>query len=184
MLGCAPDPTPSPVQQLAAKKTPAEEPAAPDDPGGLTVLRFLGKQRAAAITRATRAESFRVAAWGGGKGVAGDLHGHKITAQGPALTTAQLDELRRMILDEKSYLFPVAKECEFEPGVAIRLYGGDPKLLPVDVLLCFSCDEWEFHGHGDAAHEDFDPVRPALVKLVRALFPDDAKIQALTEKGK
>lgn len=183
-LGCAPAPKPSPVKQLQNKPTPVEETPAADDPGALQVMRFLGKQRAAAISRATRAESYRIEPWGGGQGVAGDLHGHKITAQGPDLTQAQLTELRALVFDAGNYLFDSSKECEFEPGVAIRFYGGDPTLLPVDLLLCFSCDEWVFQNHGDSAHEDFDPARPALAALCKTLFPNDAAIQKLKAKGK
>ena len=49
-----------------------------------------------------------------------------------------------------------------------------------DLVLCFACDELMIFRHGRrVGMEDFDSARPRLLALVRRLFPDDAKIQAL-----
>lgn len=177
---CAPQPAVTPVPVPAnVVPTPIEQPPAPDDPGALRVARFLGPQRVAALTRADRVETLRLKPWAGGAGVDGDFYGHRIIGAGPALSPAQIDDVRRLVFDAGSYVWESAKGCEFEPGVALRFYGGDPNLKPVDVLLCFSCDEWAFHNHGAEASEDFDPIRPALLALVKALFPDDPVIQGL-----
>lgn len=183
--GCAPAPGPSAVQQLAQQPTPVEAPVATDDSGALAVMRLLGKDRAGAVSRAWRAQSYRLEAYAGGEGVDGDLHGHKVTAAGPELSKAQLEQLRRLIFDASSYDFRSEKACEFVPGVAIRLYAKNPELQPIDLLLCFSCDEWAFANIGDTVSEDFDPVQPQLLALCQALFPADAALSRLKpKKGK
>ena len=105
------------------------------------------------------------------------LRGYPILRTGPDLAPAQLDEFRRLALDAAHYDFERAKGCEFEPGVALRLRAGERTL---EVLLCFSCDEWEFWLGDARVIEDFDAARPALVRLAQALFPDDAALRGLS----
>ena len=51
----------------------------------------------------------------------------------------------------------------------------------VDVLLCFSCDVLAVYTPaGRVGSEDFDPRRADLMRVVKALFPADPKIQALS----
>jgi hypothetical protein len=78
---------------------------------------------------------------------------------------------------DDTYLWDVAKACEFLPGVAYRYR--EPGTT-VDVLICFSCDELEvFVNDAKVGHEDFDPRRRDLVRIAKKLFPQDAKIQSL-----
>lgn len=146
---------------------------------------FLGEDR---VTRILSAES--VAAWR----VDGSFHGRSenpadvvqdarasasgfpIVREGPALTADQRARFTALVQDADSYLFDVEKGCIFAPGVAVRF---DGPAGPLDVLLCFSCDEWAFalpsdaSAYGDRVIEDFDPVRADLRALAREWFPDD-----------
>lgn len=166
-------PTPAPPVD---GRTPVELPGRPGDPPSLRLAQFLGTDRLAVLGGATRAESWRIAPMQPATPPADGFRGYPVIGQGPALTAAQLDEFRRVALDAASYDFARAKGCEFQPGVALRLHAGDRSL---DVLLCFSCDEWEFWLGDARVIEDFDPVRPALVTLARALFPDDEVLRGL-----
>ena len=81
-----------------------------------------------------------------------------------------------MLLDDDTYEWEMEKACEFLPGVLLR-YDAAP---PVDVLLCFSCDELEVYvGERKVGHEDFDVRRPDLVRVAKRLFTDDPAIRQL-----
>ena len=85
--------------------------------------------------------------------------------------------MSKLLIDPDTYLWNVAKSCEFMPGVVLRL--ADAK-TQVDVLICFSCDELEIYTNGKrAGHEDFDPRRADLLHVAKKLFPKDEKIQSL-----
>jgi hypothetical protein len=89
-------------------------------------------------------------------------------------STATLSDV---LTDDDTYLWDIAKACEFLPGVAFRFERDE---LQVDVLICFSCDELEVYLDGkEVGHEDFDPRRPDLVAVAKRLFPDDEAIQKL-----
>lgn len=167
---------PAPVPPVDAR-TPAELPPRPGDPPSLRVAQFLGTERLAVLAGATRAESFRIESAAAPAAGAPVLRGYPILRPGPDCTPAQLDEFRRLALDAGNYDFERAKGCEFMPGVGLRLHTGERTL---DVLLCFSCDEWEFWLGDARVIEDFDPARPALLRLAQALFPDDAALQGLS----
>ena len=101
-------------------------------------------------------------------------------ARGPVpIDEASAHTLTDVLTDDDTYLWDIAKACEFMPGVALR-YGRDG--MEVDVLLCFSCDELEVYRNGEkVGHEDFDPRRADLVRVAKRLFPDDEAIQGLKE---
>jgi hypothetical protein len=98
--------------------------------------------------------------------------------QGPLdVDPAVAAELRAILADDSIYDWERAKGCEFDPGVAFRFAKGGSDL---DVLLCFSCDEFAaYRGDKRVGGEDFDVARPRLLALVKRVFPGDEKIQAL-----
>lgn len=99
---------------------------------------------------------------------------------GKALEKEFAARLAAILLDEKTYLFDMApKSCELNPGVAFRLWKGTRQ---VNVVLSFECDMLLVNPWLGFA--DFDPARPALVRLVKEALPDDPEIQKLPEKGK
>jgi hypothetical protein len=91
-----------------------------------------------------------------------------------AATTKQLGEL---LLDEKNYYRGSPKACIPTPGVKMTFTRGS---TAVTVLLCFECRMLMTRGGGAGdGIDDFDPMAPALVAIVRKLFPKDAGIQSL-----
>ena len=56
------------------------------------------------------------------------------------------------------------------------------------MLICFECDQLEYFVRDRAgklkhrAQAEFDPARPALLKLAKKALPDDKAIQDLPDK--
>lgn len=129
----------------------------------------------------TTHEAYRIDGMAHMEGRAADgaerLHGYPVLAGPVPVDTAGIAELRDVLIRDDTYLWDVAKACEFLPGVLVRYREPGATL---DVLLCFSCDELEVFADGKkAGHEDFDPRRADLVRIVKRLFPDDPQIGAL-----
>ena len=97
---------------------------------------------------------------------------------GPVVVDAEsAAELSRILLDPDTYDWFRAKGCDFTPGVGLRLMKDASR---VDLALCFECDELMIFRHGRrVGMEDFDAARPRLVAVMKKVFPDDPKIQAL-----
>lgn len=136
---------------------------------------FLGPDRIHILSGPDSVESFRVEPRSD-PAAQETLAGFPIIERGPALSETQVAAFRKLALDSGSYWFGVSKGCEFMPGVGLLFVRGDEEL---SVLLCFSCQEWEFVHAGERVHEDFDPVHNRLVDLAQDLFPEDTGIQAL-----
>lgn len=113
----------------------------------------------------------------GGAADARRLHGYAVTAGPIDVDEQSRGELASVLSSDGTYLWDIAKACEFMPGVLIRYQGGGET---VDVLLCFSCDELEVYRAGkEVGHEDFDPRRADLVRVAKSLFPQDEAIAKL-----
>lgn len=135
------------------------------------VREFLGPEIVDILETAERVESLRIDDGTGefGPGVPRVSH-YAVIATGPDLSAAQTERLRSLIFDGSNWDFHMAKACEFMPGVDFRVHSAGRQ---VDVLLCFSCDEWAFW-HGDKMrYEDNDRARRSLLHLAREAFPDD-----------
>ncbi|MHC4820681.1 MAG: hypothetical protein ACYTDX_03045 [Planctomycetota bacterium] len=105
------------------------------------------------------------------------LHGFAVISGPVDVDAASAATLSDAVSTDGTYLWNIAKACEFLPGVAVRWTAGDRE---VDLLICFSCDEVEFfHDGAKAGHEDMDPRRGDLVRVAKSLFPDDKAIQSL-----
>jgi hypothetical protein len=105
------------------------------------------------------------------------IAGFEIVAGPIDVDAATAKELAAIFADDETYEFETAKACEFDPGVALRFARAG---TVVDVLLCFSCDELAaYEGKKRVGGEDFDTARPRLVAIVKRLFPEDEKLQAL-----
>ena len=133
---------------------------------------FLGWQRFEVLLEADRVESYRLGEEDHPEGIGG----RRVLSRGPNLTAGQVAALEALLIDPDSYVFSSVKRCDPTPQVALRHVRGDET---VDVILCFDCDIWEFDFQGRASIEDFDPVRPQLVELVKALFPQEPAVQKL-----
>jgi hypothetical protein len=102
------------------------------------------------------------------------IHGPIIISQSdaqPLLATLQ---------DRNSYLWDMTKNCELVPGVRFDFIRGNDRL---SVLLCFQCDMIANYLNGKiVGGGNTDKARPTLVRVARSIFPDDAKIQSLSEQ--
>lgn len=110
------------------------------------------------------------------------LTGYK-NLSGPVVVPNQLIvELRKSILDVESYAWNAAKAACGPPNYGVRFqFLRDDEAL--DILVCFQCDIVGLYHNGKlVADMEFDAMRPQLVKIAKALFPDDAVIQSVQEK--
>ena len=134
------------------------------------------------LSEAKTCEAFRIGDYvGEGKGAGQDrkIYGYPIISGSTTVDDASRATLSKVLTNPDTYLWNVAKSCEFMLGVALRL--ADAK-TQVDVLICFSCDELEIYTNGKrAGHEDFDPRRAALLHVAKKLFLKDKKIQSLKD---
>ena len=103
------------------------------------------------------------------------------TAAGPIDVNKEIaQQTSKLLLEEKSYLWDVGKGCEPIFGVRLQFTKGDQR---ADVFFCFQCDILAVYFQGKpAGSEDFDPIRPQLVAIMKQLFPDDEAIQGFKAK--
>lgn len=94
-----------------------------------------------------------------------------------ALDAATAKRAADLLLDEASYYRGPPKACLPMPGVELRFERGT---TVVRVLLCLECRILAVRGPGGRADmDDFDPAAPALLEIVKKLFPDDPVIRLL-----
>lgn len=94
--------------------------------------------------------------------------------------------LRKALLDKKSYDFgPGQKASIPEPCVVITFANSNRS---VDVFISFADDslkvmkdQLDIFGHAQFSNGDFDPRHAELVRIVKGIFPTDARMQALNE---
>ena len=152
-----------------------------------TPLDGLSPKDAMVFTRSTDVTLYRIEARA--LGASGDQAPSTLQEVWPGTTTLDTSRpgprtvarLRRLLMAPSSYVpadNPLRKRCVFEPGILIRFrYKGDK----VDLVLCLVCDQLEIPGAGTV---DVDPGRPALVKLMKKLFPRDKAVRRLSPKRK
>ncbi len=104
-----------------------------------------------------------------------EIQKHKITARAGKICPADRKQLVAILMDKHNFEGPISS-CVFVPGVAFELYA---KEKVVQVLVCFSCDEWAFFLDGKKVQLSSYNARKDLLALVKPLFSKDAKIQAL-----
>jgi hypothetical protein len=69
------------------------------------------------------------------------------------------------------------KSCGLEPSIGFRLWRGQQSL---DIAVTYQCNVFEIRAPKKAIL-DFDADRKPLVKIAKEAFPNDQKIQALSE---
>jgi hypothetical protein len=73
-----------------------------------------------------------------------------------------------------------AKACIPMPGFVLGFTGEKQE---VDVFLCFECDILTVQaGESFKAQGDFDPSHNELLRVIKALYPNDEKVQSLRER--
>ena len=75
-------------------------------------------------------------------------------------------------------LVPQSK-CVQNPGVAFRFIENEKS---VELLICFECQESMVANDVNRQWLSFTPQRDELVKITKALFPNNSKIQQLPDK--
>ncbi|KAF0242454.1 MAG: hypothetical protein FD180_3905 [Planctomycetota bacterium] len=159
-----------------------EKPKGPSD----KVKAWMGGDRPVGIIAGvTRVECFRVNPEKPREAMGKECGGYPIISTGKEQKREFGLKIAAIVFDEKTYDWEKAKKCEFAPGVGFRLWRDKDW---VDVVLCFSCDEFEIstippgEKERKSAHEDFDASRAALVKLCKEAFPEDKEILGLKDK--
>jgi len=96
-----------------------------------------------------------------------------------AVPISDANQLASILGDPKTYSWDFAKACVTRPEVRLDFIRGNDRL---QIMLCFECDiSTNFLNATLVGGEDFDNVRPALVRITRSLLPNDLAIQALPE---
>lgn len=140
----------------------------------------MGEPAATVLETADRVEVMRIAPQRDKTPDDKTVLGYPVRATGAEQGKEFAASLRDVLLNDASYEWEIAKLCEFEPGVAFRVWSGKKSIL---VLLCFQCDAVGIAS--DETNEktlhvrDDDPARPALLKLAKQSLPNDKEIQGL-----
>jgi hypothetical protein len=107
------------------------------------------------------------------------LSDYPMTAGPVEVPAAISSELSKTLSAAGSYGWDYAKGCAPRYGVGITFRGSVNR---IDVLFCFECDVLLVARDGSIiGGEDFDDIRPSLVRAVKVLFPSDSVIQNLRE---
>jgi hypothetical protein len=131
------------------------------------------------LRNATRVEASLLIVPDGPSGQRGELDYWSWPRKGAAVTVdaATSKRIADLLLDEASYYRGPPKKCLPMPGVQLRFERGTSV---VSVLLCLECRILAVRGPGGRSDlDDFDPVAPALLEIVKTLFPKDPVIQSL-----
>ena len=158
---------------IASRTDGSEDPPLPPSE---RVLQFLGRDAVSVITEAKRVEVFRLdpseRPLEPGEP---EVSGYRVIATGRAKGKDFAARVRTLLLDERNYWFKgPSKICKPAPTVAFRLWH---ERKHADVVLCFECTMLQVNP--EVYFEDFDPIRPDLVKLAKEAFPRDPVIQKL-----
>lgn len=142
---------------------------------------FGGRDGIALVNQPSKVEAFRLGPlpeqidWQ--KATLGD---YPITS-GPVSVPASVgSQVAAVLTSPRSYGWHfTAKACMPSYGVRLSFHRGNER---VDVMLCFECDIlWVLRNGVSTGGEDFEDVRPVLVRAVKTLFPNDPVIQSLDE---
>jgi len=126
-----------------------------------TVEEYLGTKTISAIRKAESGESVKV---GSRKSNSGSLlAGYPILAKGKDLSKEQVENLKKLLLDPNSYIFPSAKKVMIAPKYGITL--GDVIVLIDSSNLLISVPS-----DGKSKIEDYDPVKLKVQTLLNELF--------------
>lgn len=138
---------------------------------------FGDKEAQSVVAKPTKVQAYRLADHSFYKPTAKE---YKVIAGPVAVDDALAKSVGQLLLDEKSYLWDVGKACDPIFGVRLEFIQGDKS---TNVCFCFECDILQVYVDGKpVGSEDFDEVRPQLVKLMQKIFPEDKVIQGLKAK--
>jgi hypothetical protein len=134
---------------------------------------FGGEESLDVVVHPTRVEAYRLGVLPEGVNWRNAILSDDPVSGGPVEVPAAIgSDLSKTLSDGGSYGWDYRKSCVPRYGVGITFVGPANR---IDVLFCFECDILLTGG------ENFDDVRPILVRAVNVLFPRDAGIQKLRE---
>lgn len=142
---------------------------------------FGGSQGISALNHAEQMQAFRVEAPPERNNSSNALEDFPIIKGPVAISQSDAQELLATLQDRNSYLWDLTKGCIIIPGVRFDFIHGNDRL---SVLVCFQCDMVVNYLNGKiVGGGNTEKVRPILVRIARSLFPDDPKIQSLSDKS-
>ncbi len=147
--------------------------------------KFDGAENLDIISSTTRIEASRIGElpkdhlYTNGHGYQAPL-GNYTMQSGPTPVSPELQgRILNTLLSPTSYEWDPqwVKACCFAPGVRLRLISGNESR---DILFCFGCADFAVFKNGrPVAWNDFHLARRQLANIFKALYPNDAEIQAL-----
>jgi hypothetical protein len=141
---------------------------------------FGGSQNIGIVSDPTRVETYRL---GGlppefSKNVATPFD-YQVSIGPVPLPASHATAVSSALRSGSSYGWYTLSECRPSYGTRLSFLRDDDQ---VDVYLCFKCNILTICRDGKVVgEEDFDDIRPVLVRAVKACFPNDSQIQALNE---
>jgi len=110
------------------------------------------------------------------------LADYERTDEPAKLTLGQLQEIKDVLDDARHYGWVAARKgCAPSPGIVIRISEGDRE---ISAVLCFACNFLAFYDNDSKlGGEDFDMMRPQLVKSLKSVFPKNELVQGLPLNG-
>ncbi|MDF3818550.1 hypothetical protein P3G55_01485 [Leptospira sp. 96542] len=142
-----------------ADKTSESEPSFPKN-----VEEYLGKSTLNSIGVATSVEFVKIASQKSDS--QNQFLGYPIVAQGKEVSKSQVESFKKILLDNKTYLFATAKKVMFLPKYGVKL--GETLIL-IDAknsMLSLPLD-------GNSRIEDFDPAKKQIFQILKQSFPED-----------
>jgi hypothetical protein len=113
---------------------------------------------------------------------ANSVAGHKEISRGKDGDAVFTSKLRAILVEGQGAPSEPPKSCAFQPGVAFTFVKGTDR---VELLLCFTCNEFEIVSFPPKAPEPirarrwFDAYRAAFVRIAQAALPDDEVVKGL-----
>lgn len=98
-----------------------------------------------------------------------------LVIDGPALTSAQVESFRRIVLSGDGFpKFDAVKACIYRPDFRLIVSNSESHAqLTMDV--CFGCCQWQWTGLAEG-FDDCDPICRDLLLLAVELFPADTEL--------
>jgi hypothetical protein len=153
-------------------------PPARPTPTAKTVEDVIGGKAAVALLReADQVEAFRLK----DSEYQETIDKYQQVGDGVPVSPDTAAEFAKLLSSTNSFKLDSAKGCVPVYGVQIR-FTKDRQTL--DLLFCFACDIFLTYLNGKrVGGEDFDPIRPQIVAIMKSLFPKDDVIQKLRDRG-
>jgi hypothetical protein len=167
VLGCERKPEPATVRtpELVQDRTWAD--------------RYFDHRTAAVFAGSDKVEVFRVDATQAQIRGEGKISGYPVIGRGPTQGPEFAAKLARILADPETYS-DYFKFCDFDPGVAFRVWKGDSR---IDLIICFECNKFSIGPPtqemvGETSDFTFSG-RSRFLRLAKEALPNDKVIQGL-----